>query len=492
MEIDDTFFKDFILIGQGSYGTVFGNKNTIYKQMDLLYFDQQDKHFTFIDNNIREIVFYKIIKYKYLLKDSNKNYTYNIIPNTKPSSIPMFDNLIIDKTKHTAKLIMSNNGISLSKIIIKHNSIEYKPMNMYIDKMFFFNNFIQDIGQSLLYLHHSGFSHGDLKLNNILFTYDNTLKFTLIDYGSVCYNHIKHYNYKFKRSTILYCSPEECKPNNNYYQENDIWAFGCVLYEIYTGNKFIKDLLTFIKAEHILDKIFVKHTKEEHYNMIYDIFKKTEQYIIDRLLHYNIYNEKAKTLILKCLQIDYKHRITISEILNIKLTNDEFISSNLIDYDSIKKNKYVKLRQSCLVIAKNICNKKWLGNRYIYGHSIMLFDRFIIRSLQIEEENFDILLILLLCITLSNIILNCEIVKSIDIIEEYQAVSNVPLQNEDIINYFYMFIEKFDFLFFNYSFDLHLKELYDQNFNQIFEMTKKYILSNNTTKALIEEYKNIN
>jgi serine/threonine protein kinase len=492
MEIDDNFFKDFTPIGQGSYGTVFGNKSTVYKQMDLLYIDQQNKHFTFIDNNIREIVFYKIIKYKYLLKDSNKNYTYNIIPNTKPTSIPMFDNLILDKNKHIAKLIMSNNGISLSKINVKHNSVEYKPMNMNVEKIDFFNIFVQDVGQSLLYLHHSGFSHGDLKLNNILFTYDIIPKFTLIDYGSVCYNHIKHYNYKFKRSTILYCSPEECKPNNNYYQENDIWAFGCVLYEIYTGNKFIKDFLTFIKADYIINKIFEKHTKEEHYNMLYDVFNRTEQYVIDRLLQYNIKHEQSRKIIVRCLIINYKNRTTISDILNIKFSNDEFISSSLIEYDVIKKNKYVKLRQSCLVIAKNICNKKWLGNRYIYGHSIMLFDRFLIRSLQFEEEKLDILLILLLCITISNIILNCEIVKSTDIIEEYQTVSNVSLQNEDIIQYFYMFIEKFDFLFFNYSFDLHLKELYDKNFNQIFEMTKKYILSNNTTKALIEEYKNIN
>jgi hypothetical protein len=119
----------------------------------------------------------------------------------------------------------------------------------------------------------------------------------------------------------------------------------------------------------------------------------------------------------------------------------------------------------------------------------MLFDRFLIRTVQYTKENYDLILVLLLCITLSTIVLNCEIVKSTDIIEEYHEFTKVSLSESEILQTFYLLVEKFDFLFFNYSFDLYFK---DKSFETIVEITKKYILSNNTTYGLIEYTKNIN
>ena len=128
----------------------------------------------------------------------------------------------------------------------------------------------------------------------------------------------------------------------------------------------------------------------------------------------------------------------------------------------------------------------------MYGHSIMLFDRFLIRFLQAPDEKYDMLLVLLLCITMSTIVLNCELVKSTDIIEEYYDAIKKSVSNEKILEYFYILIEKFDFLFFNYSFDLHYPQMHEKNFEKIVETCKKYILSNNTTHSLIQHVKNIN
>jgi hypothetical protein len=72
MDFDDSEFDNFIQIGKGSYGTVFGNQNIVFKLMNLIMIDS-DKHFAFIDNNIRELVFYKTIHYKNIIKDPNTN-----------------------------------------------------------------------------------------------------------------------------------------------------------------------------------------------------------------------------------------------------------------------------------------------------------------------------------------------------------------------------------------------------------------------------------
>ena len=60
MDFDESDFNNFIQIGKGSYGTVFGNQNIVFKLINLIAIDN-DNHFAFIDNNIRELVFYKTI-----------------------------------------------------------------------------------------------------------------------------------------------------------------------------------------------------------------------------------------------------------------------------------------------------------------------------------------------------------------------------------------------------------------------------------------------
>ena len=489
MDFDESDFNNFIQIGKGSYGTVFGNQNIVFKLINLIAIDN-DNHFAFIDNNIRELVFYKTIYYKNIIKDPNKNYTYSLIPDKKPHSISYHENILLSKDHHTSKLIMKNLGIPLNKLSINPETISSSKLKLSILKIDFLNVLIHQIGNALLYLHSSNFSHGDLKPNNILCNFDNyKLNFHLIDFGSICFNHSTKKHYKFHRTTILYCSPEECSLDHSYYKENDIWSFGCIIYELYTGTSFIKDLLIILKKTELYYDIYVKYSKEEYYDALYKLFMSTSQHIIDNLIKSQISDQLIQEKVLKCLVIDYTNRISIQELINKEINNNTLHDLHIIEYNSIKKNTYILLRPKCIIIAKKICNKKWLGNHYVYGHSIMLLDRFLVRTLQSKNEKYDIFLILLLCITVSTIVLNCEIVKSTDIIEEYNELTNITINEREILKTFYILVEKFDFLFFNYSFDLYFQ---DKDFDTIVEITEKYILSNNTTNGLIEHTKNIN
>jgi len=489
MDFDDSEFDKFVQIGKGSYGTVFGNQNIVFKLMNLIMIDN-DNHFAFIDNNIRELVFYKTIYYKNVVKDPNKNYTYSLILDKKPNSIQFHQDMLIKKNNHTVKLIMKNHGIPLTKFIVHQNIIENKKLKISIIKIDFLNVLIHQIGNAISYLHHSNFSHGDLKPNNILCNFNNNkLSFNLIDFGSICFNHTDKIYYKFHRTTILYCSPEECEIDHKYYKENDIWSFGCIIYELYTGSMFLKDLLILLKQQELFYDVYVNYSKQEYYETLYQLYKSTPQETIDKLIKDQINDQLVREKVLNCLIIDRTKRVTIDSLIKKETQQHTKYDLYIIEYNSIKKNSYLTLRPECIEIAKKICDKKWLGNPYVYGHSIMLFDRFLIRTVQYVNERYDIILVLLLCITLSTIVLNCEIVKSTDIMEEYYEITKLTLHESEILQTFYLLSEKFDFLFFNYSFDLYFK---DKNFETIVDITKKYLLSNNTTYGLIEHTKNIN
>jgi len=83
-------------------------------------------------------------------------------------------------------------------------------------------------------LHENGFIHRDIKPENILLTSrDKLLK--IGDFGTAC-NAIYGRQYKQYVATRWYRSPECLLTRGWYNSKMDIWATGCVLYEITTGH----------------------------------------------------------------------------------------------------------------------------------------------------------------------------------------------------------------------------------------------------------------
>ncbi|KAL4105214.1 hypothetical protein QTP88_020479 [Uroleucon formosanum] len=88
--------------------------------------------------------------------------------------------------------------------------------------------------EGLRYLHENGFIHRDIKPENILLTSrDKLLK--IGDFGTACHA-IYGYQYKEYVATRWYRSPECLLTRGWYNSKMDIWATGCVLYEITTGH----------------------------------------------------------------------------------------------------------------------------------------------------------------------------------------------------------------------------------------------------------------
>ena len=114
---------------------------------------------------------------------------------------------------------------------------------------------------ALHYLHSHRIMHRDMKPQNILLCKDNRVK--LCDFGFARAMSVETMVLTSIKGTPLYMSPElvEDRP---YDHSADLWALGCILYEIFTGappfftNNLYQLVDMIIKSNFISKKIFFK------------------------------------------------------------------------------------------------------------------------------------------------------------------------------------------------------------------------------------------
>ena len=99
-------------------------------------------------------------------------------------------------------------------------------------------------------IHDKGIVHGDLKPQNILLTTTN-YDMKLTDFG-ISRILTKNYSFCYEHSgTLPYCSPEVIR-GEPYNQKTDVWALGCILYELCTNKRAFNELLECHVKESIL------------------------------------------------------------------------------------------------------------------------------------------------------------------------------------------------------------------------------------------------
>jgi serine/threonine protein kinase len=95
--------------------------------------------------------------------------------------------------------------------------------------------FGRDLAQGLYYLHANGIVFCDLKPSNI-FLSGKDMNVKLADFGT-SQQLTKNYHFVHEcMGTLFYISPEVCK-GEPFNTKTDIWALGCILYEMCTNRK---------------------------------------------------------------------------------------------------------------------------------------------------------------------------------------------------------------------------------------------------------------
>ncbi|KAF8150405.1 kinase-like domain-containing protein [Mycena galopus ATCC 62051] len=103
---------------------------------------------------------------------------------------------------------------------------------------------LSEIAQGLQYLHSSGIVHGDLRGTNILINEDWSA--CLADFGLSIFSDVTASMSTSRGGSTYWMAPELLNPGQDKFARtpaSDIYAFGCVCLELYTGRPPFADLL---------------------------------------------------------------------------------------------------------------------------------------------------------------------------------------------------------------------------------------------------------
>ena len=329
-------------IGTGSYGTVFliqsteNNKYYALKRINLDYLSYSGD----IRRQLHEINILFFNHCPYLLKGLD---IYLTKTNSLEIITPYYEGNSLDNFIYSNRI--SNKMISISVI---------------------WDIFFQ-LCLGIKYLHDNKIIHRDLKPANILL--DNKIipkKVIIIDFGvSIILN--KNNNINDFANTIIgtpyFMCPEQCD-SKKYNNKCDIWALGCILYELITFEKpFVAQNITLLNYKISIGKY--KEISNKYADPDIEVFKKIIRMCLDKNINnrasiydiFNIYEMHIKAI---KLNLNFKN-LVIPIILNNKnITRNEltnFINSlrvYILNNDKLTKSEDNKINNKLLLEAEQL------------------------------------------------------------------------------------------------------------------------------------------
>ncbi len=475
-------------VGQGTFGSVFRTSPySVKKEAIFLDYNNLNDDFTIIDNVLREACFYKLV-YR-LRNDPFIDSTTNLFNHVVPSSIA------------DVNLSIEDNKIIFDMPFLGSPFYNTKLNNHNLIKCF------SQIVESISWLHKAGISHGDIKPENMLY-FKNSLKTSIIDFGSICFFHHELFHFSNQRCTITYVSPEELFDIKKMSIKSDIFSLGILLFEVVTGQKFIIELLK------------LKYTSDDYISKFYDAIckKNTTTGFDPMLIMKNLYksisfsdireivekkctNRDIQRILLHCLLLEPSIRASINHIkcdtiimkyspttspMQTRKNSQVFkqkLKSVLLSYNDLKYGLQYEKRLSNLQYIAKLCTKFKIFGQELFGHSVMLFDRY---QLKINEDQIEssVRLISIICIIVSSCILKASTITG----QFICSITNISLQ--EFIKQFKSFLTVMDFNIFNLSPDLiYLK---DNNIlptiNKQISIYKDYPVIHHTVELLREKF----
>ena len=218
-------------------------------------------------------------------------------------------------------------------------------------------HFIESITKGILEIHKKKLIHRDIKPENLFLNGNYDVK--IGDFGIAKQLSSANEFAKTQTGTLAYMAPEIIN-GEKYNNKVDIWALGCVIYELCTLNccfrgNSIKDVVT-------------KITIENHGKIDTTLYSNELQKLIDLLLNKNYKKRPSIDEVIKIIN-NYKKKIIILEEILIKLFLEDEIFQNHFIEEYIQNS----LDQMCINIfnrEKKFCKYKYYGGSMLTGMSI--------------------------------------------------------------------------------------------------------------------------
>jgi NIMA (never in mitosis gene a)-related kinase len=356
-------------IGSGSYGTVF-----------LIQSTQNDKYYALKRINLDYLSYGSDIRRQ--LHEINILF-FNHCPY-------LLKGIDIQLTKsNTLELITSYyEGNSLDNFIYT-NRTSNKIININVIWDIFFQ-----LCLGIKYLHDNKIIHRDLKPANILL--DNKIrpkKVIIIDFGAsiILSKNNNNNNYDFANTIIgtpYFMCPEQCD-SKKYNNKCDIWALGCILYELLTLEKpFVAQNITLLNYKISLGKY--KEISNTYADPDIDVFKRIIRMCLDKNIDnrasiYDIFN--VPEMYTRTFKLNMKFKdlvtpiilnnknITRTELTNyinslrVYIQNNNQLSKSEDDKINIKSEQQVQPAQQAQPSLLPIINKISQVNKDVLHHS---------------------------------------------------------------------------------------------------------------------------
>jgi len=109
-----------------------------------------------------------------------------------------------------------------------------------------------DIARGMAYIHSQGVVHRDVKPDNIIF--DEEFSAKIVDFGITCEE--EHCDpLANDTGTFRWMAPEMMKHNKAYGRKVDVYSFGLILWEMFSGTIPYEELNPFQAAFAVFDKV---------------------------------------------------------------------------------------------------------------------------------------------------------------------------------------------------------------------------------------------
>lgn len=293
-------------------------------------------------------------------------------------------------------LIMEYEGITLRSFISKNN---------YFDRIKIFENVLHDISKALDYLVCNGLSHVDLKPENILV--GDTIK--LCDY-SACTFIGEDKSIIF---SIPYCAPELF--DNIISDKTDMWALGCVLYELVANRLYIK-AKNIDKALEKISYLVPSNPRQYH---------KFPHFINSNLTDINILNQLIfyKSILAKLIVIDLDGRYSTRQLL-------EFLGIE----NNTKKIEYRPLKKTT---KKNeLARNEYMENSLYLDEKILFQTMYLVDYIAEKKELTEEVLnnIMVICNDFYGFLPNENLIVNYDLISELLESINYQIYGLTIEN----------------------------------------------------------
>ena len=295
-------------IGAGSYATVYKVQRKIDKQILVLkkipFYQNENK--ANIEDAKNEARILKQLEYKYIVK--------------------CFDSF---EENNSLNIVMEYCERGDLSSFLK----EYKQKNKYLSENIIWKFFIQ-ISLGLAYIHHHKILHRDLKTLNIFLTKNLDVKIGDLGVAKILQNTLHAYTFI---GTPFYLSPEICE-EKPYNEKSDVWALGCILYELCT----FKHPYNAKNQPALFLKIISGNYDPigDNYNYSNDLKK-----MIESLLEKNYINRPSmKEIIVKSIFIEKANKLglfnDVMEIIN--LDDNQKIMEKNVKSKRIHKITYIR------------------------------------------------------------------------------------------------------------------------------------------------------